>query len=98
MAREKTPGPAALVLTATVARRHYLEGESKSDIAAALGLSRFKVARLIDQALAAGIVRIEIDSPGEIDLDLSSRLCERHDLRHCVVVTTAEDDEVALRR
>src|SRR5918992_604450 len=45
---EKTAGPAALVLTATVARRYYLEGASKSDIAAELGLSRFKVARMLE--------------------------------------------------
>ena len=77
MALEKSTGPAALVLTATVARRYYLEGESKSDIAASLGLSRFKVARLIDRALATGLVRIEIDSHGEIDLDLSVRVGPR---------------------
>ncbi|MEA2454525.1 MAG: hypothetical protein QOI45_787, partial [Thermoleophilaceae bacterium] len=40
MANEKTAGPAALVLSATVARRYYLEGASKSDIATELGLSR----------------------------------------------------------
>ena len=74
MALEKSTGPAALVLTATVARRYYLDGESKSDIATSLGLSRFKVARLIDRALATGLVRIEIDSHGEIDLDLSVRV------------------------
>jgi DNA-binding transcriptional regulator LsrR (DeoR family) len=98
MADENGTGPAALVLTATVARRYYLGGESKSDIAATLGLSRFKVARLIDRALATGIVRIEIGSPGEIDLDLSSRLSERYALRHCVVMTTDEDDDETLRR
>jgi ABC-type glycerol-3-phosphate transport system permease component len=31
-------------------------------------LSRFKVARLLDEARATGIVRIELDSPGHIDL------------------------------
>ena len=51
------------MLTATVARRYYLDGASKSDIAAELGLSRFKVARLLDRARATGLVRIELDSP-----------------------------------
>ena len=73
------------MLTATVARRYYLEGATKSDIAAELGLSRFKVARLLDEARASGVVRIELDSPGEIDLDLSVRLREAFGLRHCVV-------------
>jgi DNA-binding transcriptional regulator LsrR (DeoR family) len=97
MATEKTAGPAALVLTATVARRYYLEGASKSDIAAELGISRFKVARLVERARATGIVRIELDARGEINLDLSVRLRAAHGLRHCVVIDAPEDDEVLLR-
>ena len=94
---ERVGGPAALVLTATVARRYYIEGETKSDIAAQLGLSRFKVARLLEQARAAGVVRIELDSPGEINLDLSVRLRTAYDLRHCVVIDGPEDDDELLR-
>jgi DNA-binding transcriptional regulator LsrR (DeoR family) len=97
MAVEKSTGPAALVLTAAVARRYYLDGESKSDIAASLGLSRFKVARLLDRALASGLVRIEIDSQGEIDLDLSVRVGAAYGLRHCIVMDTDEEDEALLR-
>jgi DNA-binding transcriptional regulator LsrR (DeoR family) len=96
-ASEKTAGPAALVLTATVARRYYLEGASKSDIAAELGLSRFKVARLLEQARATGLVRIELDARGEIDLDLSVGLRTAHHLRHCVVIDAPEDDDDLLR-
>lgn len=97
MASEKDSGPAALVLTATVARRYYLEGASKSDIAAELGMSRFKVARLLDHARATGLVRIELHSPGQIDLDLSVRVSAAYGLRHCVVMDAPEDDEVLLR-
>ena len=97
MALEKSTGPAALVLTATVARRYYLDGESKSDIAAALGLSRFKVARLLDHARASGLVRIEIGSQGEIDLDLSVRLGTAYGLRHCIVLDGPDDDDAVLR-
>src|SRR5215203_1884103 len=97
MAREKTAGPSALVLTATVARRYYLEGASKSDIAAELGLSRFKVARLLERARATGLVRIELDARGEINLDHSVRLRAAHGLRHCVVIDAPEDDDVLLR-
>ncbi len=46
MAQDGDSGPAALVVAATVARRYYLDGLSKSDIAGELNLSRFKVARL----------------------------------------------------
>jgi hypothetical protein len=94
---ERVGGPAALVLTATVARRYYIDGETKSDIAAQLGLSRFKVARLLEQARAAGVVRIELDSPGEINLDLSVRLRTAYGLRHCVVIDGPEDDDELLR-
>ena len=44
-------GPAQVVLTASIARQYYLEGRSKSDIAGEFGLSRFKVARLLESAL-----------------------------------------------
>jgi DNA-binding transcriptional regulator LsrR (DeoR family) len=94
---QNSRGPAALVLTATVARRYYIEGATKSEIAAELGLSRFKVARLLDDARASGIVRIELDSSGRIDLDLSVRLREAFGLTHSVVVDGPEDDDALLR-
>lgn len=97
MAQEDPEGPAAVLLTATVARRYYLDGASKSLIAAELDLSRFKVARLLEEARASGLVRIEFDDPPDFDLDLSLRLQAAHDLRHCVVVDGPEDDEDLLR-
>lgn len=89
-------GPAELVLAAAVARRHYLAGQSKVEIADELGLSRFKVARLIDFAREAGIVRIEIVADGELDLDRSARLQERFALRHAVVVDGSRTEAAAL--
>ena len=97
MANRDPTGPAALVLAATAARRFYLEGVSKSEIAAELGLSRFKVARMLDWARATGLVRIELDTRGVIDLDLSVRLRAALALRHCVVIAAPEDDEALLR-
>jgi DNA-binding transcriptional regulator LsrR (DeoR family) len=97
MAHEDADGPAALLLTATVARRYYLDGASKSVIAAELDLSRFKVARLLDRARATGLVRIELTYEADLDLDLSMRLQAAHGLRHCVVVDVPEDDDEALR-
>lgn len=80
-------GPAASVLAAAVARRHYLDGESKVGLAASLGISRFKVARLLEMARETGLVTITIDSPLGIDTDRSERLRGALDLRHCVVVS-----------
>jgi DNA-binding transcriptional regulator LsrR (DeoR family) len=90
-------GPAQLVLTATVARRYYVDGRSKVEIADELDISRFKVARLLDQARASGLVRIEIGHPGSIDSDLSGRLREQLGLRTAIVVETQEADPAALR-
>lgn len=79
-------GPAELVMAAAVARRHYLAGRSKIEIADELGISRFKVARLLDFARERGMVRIEIVAEGDIDLDRSARLQETFGLRHAIVV------------
>src|SRR6266545_1487100 len=64
-------GPAELVRLAAVARRFYVDGRPKLEIAEEFGLSRFKVARLLDQALARGIVRIEVGVPAQIDPEIS---------------------------
>ena len=88
-------GPSARVLAAAVARRHYLAGESKVDIAGALGISRFKVARLLDLAHELGIVRIEIASDQIVDLQLSEEVREAWELHHCTVVLGHGADAVA---
>ena len=90
-------GPAQLVLTASVARRYYLDGRSKVEIAEEFSLSRFKVARLLDDARSSGLVRIEIGHPGVVDVELSARLMEALGLTHCVVTDTPDDHPTTLR-
>lgn len=53
------PGRAEPVQMARIARRYYLEGRSKRDIAAELGLSRFQVARNLRKARDSGLVRMQ---------------------------------------
>ena len=89
--------PAQVVLTASIARRYYLDGRSKVEIAEEFGLSRFKVARLLDAARESGLVRIEIRHQGEIDVDLSAQLRDRFGLQHSIVVDTPDDDAQSLR-
>ena len=60
-------------------------GEAKTDIAETLGISRFKVARLIDLALGAGIVQISITPPDSLDTETSARLRDRLGLEHVLV-------------
>lgn len=76
---------------AAVARRYYLQDESKVQIAAELGISRFKVARMITAARDLGIVRIEVIDDSGIDTDLSLRLKARFDLRSCAVLSRRAD-------
>src|SRR6266498_3239736 len=90
-------GPAELVRLAAVARRFYLDGRSKLEIADEFGVSRFKIARLLDQALASGIVRIEVGVPAQIDAELSERIRATYQLRHAIVVDTPENPETDLR-
>jgi DNA-binding transcriptional regulator LsrR (DeoR family) len=91
-------GPASLVLSASIARRYYLDGRSKIEIADEFGLSRFKVARLIDAARDSGLVRIEIGQRGLIDVDLSARMQDTFGLKHAVVVDARDDEPASTRK
>ncbi len=87
----ETRAPASrlhLVNTVLACRRYYLDGASKSEIAEELGISRFKVARLLERARREGIVRIEIDPLPELELGLADELARRHGIRGAVVVRT----------
>jgi DNA-binding transcriptional regulator LsrR (DeoR family) len=91
--------PSEVVLAARVARQYYLEGVSKIDIADRLGISRFRVARLLDSARDAGMVRIEIGLPGgSLDAGLSAELCAAFGLRHAFVFNFPDDEQALLRR
>lgn len=74
---------------ALVARRYYLDNQSKIDIAADLGISRFKVARLLEMARAEGIVTIEVHDPRGIDPDLSEALRAALGIRRALVLDAA---------
>lgn len=95
---EDLGGPAELVLLASVARRYYIDSRSKVEIADEFGLSRFKVARLLDTAREIGLVRIEIGLPGALDVELSGRLRDQLGLAHAIVVDIPEGDAASLRR
>lgn len=79
-ARDET----SLMLSA--ARRYYWNDASKVQIAQELGISRFQVARMLQEARRAGLVRIEIGSPGHVDEELSAQVAERLDIERAVVV------------
>ncbi|WP_375497798.1 sugar-binding transcriptional regulator [uncultured Jatrophihabitans sp.] len=93
-----TPTPTEHVLLARVARNYYLDDRSKSDIALELGISRFRVARLLDTARREGVVTIHVASPTGYDTELSVRLQEMFGLSHAVVVTAEDDGPDTLRQ
>src|SRR3954470_23148123 len=67
-------GPDALVRTAYIAQQHFIEGKTRIEISAETGLRRFKIGRILEQAIATGVVRFEIASPSSLDLELSVQL------------------------
>lgn len=71
---------------ADVARAYYLESASKVDIAARHGISRFQVAKLLDDALALGVVSIRIRDPRDQRSDLDDRLAGALGVRRVDVV------------
>jgi len=92
MASLSTDRPSEVVLAARVARQFYIEGASKIEIADRLGISRFRVARLLDSARESGLVRIEIGLPGGVlDAGLSAELCSVFGLDHAFVFDFTED-------
>ena len=78
--------PLQRIQATTVARRYFVERQTKIQIAEDLGISRFKVARLIDEAVEAGLVRFQIDETGEIDAQLSDRLRRKYALRNALIL------------
>jgi DNA-binding transcriptional regulator LsrR (DeoR family) len=75
-----------LAITVMAARRYYLDGATKSEIATELGVSRFRVARLLEGARRRGIVRIEIAPAPGIDAVISHDLATAYGIRSAIVV------------
>jgi DNA-binding transcriptional regulator LsrR (DeoR family) len=79
-------GPDELFQRAVIARRYYLEGRTRIQIAEEFGISRFKVTRMLDEAVESGMVEIKIHNPGSIDVDLSTALQRKYGLEHAYAV------------
>jgi DNA-binding transcriptional regulator LsrR (DeoR family) len=83
-------------LASHVARLFFDRHMTKVEIAAHLGISRFRVARLLDGALADGLVRIEYrDAPAE-DRAIATAIEKRHGLDLCAVADVPDDGADAL--
>lgn len=85
-------GPDELFQRAVIARRYYLEGRTRIQIAEEFGISRFKVARMLDEALESGMVEITIHNPGSIDVELSTQMQKTFGLEHAYAVVASSNN------
>ena len=84
------------------AQLYYRLNLTQDQVGERLGVSRFKVGRLLDRALREAAVRIEIVHPAARLVELEDALTERFGLRGAVVVDvpatgSAPDDELLAR-
>jgi DNA-binding transcriptional regulator LsrR (DeoR family) len=85
-------------LLSAIARRFYLEDVSKTELAAEFSISRFRVARLLQQAREQGVVTIEIHDRDEPRDALSAELANHLSLDECVVVKAGDTEDENRRR
>lgn len=75
-------------LALRVAELYYYEDRTQAEVAAELGLSRWTVGRLLDDARKTGLVRIVIDHPRARRRDLEVELVRGLGIREVIVVPT----------
>jgi deoxyribonucleoside regulator len=99
---ELASGETRLMLRA--AQLYYRLNLTQDEVGKRLGVSRFKVGRLLDRALRESAVRIEIVHPAARLVALEDALVERFGLRGAVVVdapatgSPADDEQLARER
>jgi deoxyribonucleoside regulator len=79
------------LLTVRIAELYYDENKTQDEIGGLLGVTRWKVGRLLGQARERGIVRIEIVHPRARRLGVERELRERFGLKDAVVVPLSDD-------
>src|SRR5688572_14349133 len=89
--------PKELAVAVQIARRYYLEQQSKVEIASAMNISRFRVARLLEKARTSGLVSIKIETPGAMNTEISDLLAERYGLKRAIAVDVLPGDDAMLR-
>jgi DNA-binding transcriptional regulator LsrR (DeoR family) len=99
-AKSRRRSPIETLTAAAIARRFYLLGHSKLEIAEEFGISRFKVARILDMARESGIVRVEFDLGMPVDVALSDELRAAYGLNRVFVLERAfsQGDRPKVRR
>lgn len=88
MSRRKDPGDNRLDDAARAGWLYYIAGNTQDEIAAKLGVSRQTAQRLVALAMSEGLVKVRLEHPIAICMDLAARLKERFGLAHAEVVPT----------
>ncbi|MGP2522403.1 sugar-binding transcriptional regulator [Pantoea ananatis] len=73
-----------------VVRRYFLEMKTKTEIAEELGISRFKAARLIDEAIEQEYVKFLFPKQQMLDEEIAHSLCQKYGLQNAVVLSVSE--------
>jgi deoxyribonucleoside regulator len=84
------------LLAVRAAELYYEEDKTQDEIGAILGLTRWKVGRLINSAKERGIIRIEIVHPKARRIGMERELMDKFGLVAAVVVPR-ENDQLSLR-
>jgi DNA-binding transcriptional regulator LsrR (DeoR family) len=96
-AKSTTQDPLKALRAVTVARRYFLDGRTKTEIAAEFEVSRFQVARLLEWARSEHLVQIRVLDPQGLDSALSERLRSSYRLDNVVVVSLPDMPEEIVR-
>jgi len=76
-----------------VAELYYKQGYSQQEISAMMGTSRPTISRLLNEAREKGIVKISINTPVNINYDLSTKIKKKFGLKDALVVNVSDDNE-----
>ena len=81
-----------------VAKMYYNEELTQEKIAKELSISRSAVSMILTEAKNLGIVQIQIKDPYMNNDELAEKLCQRFNLRNCIVVpTSVSQDRLLLK-
>lgn len=73
-----------------ICNMYFLERKTKSQIANELNLSRFKVARLIDDAVESGLIQFIIAGQNNYEEDLADQISKKFGIRNVIISANTE--------
>ncbi|WP_240373161.1 sugar-binding transcriptional regulator [Brevibacterium zhoupengii] len=82
---------------AQLAREHYVQGSSKVELGKAHGLSRFQIARLLQEAVDSGVVTISIEADASDEDGMAEQLAAALGLSSAIVVEDDNETDAAQR-